>query len=101
MTKRRRRLYERNFGAKADWIRGMRCAVCGRPGPSDPAHVVARGMGGAHGGKEDLVPLCREDHREYDARRVDEAQRRRLAALAVELEERWRSKQGEVPGVSA
>lgn len=65
-SERRARLYERNFGAKADWIRRQPCYVTGRSGPSDPAHTRARGMGGCGGDRTDLVPLCREAHRDFD-----------------------------------
>ena len=56
--KRRVKKYERNFGAKADWIVTLPCFACGRQGRSKPAHINARGMGGAKGSKKDLVPLC-------------------------------------------
>jgi len=65
---RKERLHARNFGAKADWIRSLPCEVSGRSGPSDPAHVRARGMGGAGGSSQDLVPLCREAHDDFDGR---------------------------------
>jgi len=55
----KRRLYERNFGAKADWIRSLPCHTCDRHPPSDPAHLKSRGAGGdlSH-----LIPLCRTCH---------------------------------------
>ncbi len=59
--KRRKKLYEKNFGDYAAIIRAMPCCVCGRRPPSDPAHVRSRGAGGT---KRDLVPLCRRCHDE-------------------------------------
>lgn len=55
---RRRRLYERNFGAHADVIRSLPCCGCGRPAPSAAAHSVGRKMGGCGGDRTTLVPLC-------------------------------------------
>jgi len=68
--KRKAKLFERNFGDKADWVREQPCEVTG----ADPlgwkieaAHVVhARGMGGCHGSKLDLVPLVWFVHRAFD-----------------------------------
>lgn len=47
----------------------MECAVRGHSrsatrchGRIEAAHVVARGMGGAHGDRRDLVPLCSTHH---------------------------------------
>jgi len=71
---RRRDAYERNFGERADAVRAMRCLVH-RPGvvrlarnacQGDivAAHVRARGMGGAHGSRFDICPLCARHHDE-------------------------------------
>ena len=64
---RRKRLYERNFGSHADFVRVQPCVVptCARLHPKrliHPHHVKARGMGGAGGSKEHLVPLCWVHH---------------------------------------
>lgn len=59
-------MYERNFGDWSDQIREMPCWWCERPGPSDPAHADARGMGGAGGDKTVLLPMCRDCHALYD-----------------------------------
>jgi len=72
----------------------MPCAACGRRAPSEPAHVRARGMGGAKGCWRDLAPLCGPRfgdvgcHRLFDGDRA--AFRARfpgldLAAIAAEL----------------
>lgn len=65
---RRKRLHERNFGPKADWIRSLPCEVSGQRPPSDPAHTRSRGMGGCGGDSTDLVPLSREAHDDFDGR---------------------------------
>ena len=58
-SKRKRLRHARNFGEEAALVRSLPCLVCG--GLSEPAHVVSRGAGG---GRFDLVPLCRDHHRE-------------------------------------
>lgn len=68
--KRKAKLYARNFGDKADWIRGLPCEVTGVTRTTghdiDPAHMEARGMGGCGGDLTVLVPLWRPVHRSYD-----------------------------------
>lgn len=84
---RRAKLEARNFGDAARIIRAMPCATCGRPGPSQASHVVARGMGGCKGSSEDLIPQCARCHRELEdhGRKTFEAARRcDLRALAAE-----------------
>ena len=70
-AKRTRERHARNFGAEADAVRGMPClAATGSYwsswgdccGPLDPAHVVARGMGGVNSDRFKIVPLCRRHH---------------------------------------
>lgn len=82
---RRDEKHARNFGEEAERVRAMPCIMttmridahkAGRlwvePGGVIPccrgrtqaAHVTARGMGGAKGGRFDLVPLCDAHHRE-------------------------------------
>ncbi len=39
------------------------CEVCGRPGPTDPAHISSRGSGGDDT-NENVVAACRLCHRE-------------------------------------
>lgn len=63
--------FARNFGPEADALRWFACVVASRGdgnhrcsrGPVDVAHVVARGMGGAKGGRFDVVPMCSKAHR--------------------------------------
>lgn len=85
--KRKRRLHRRNFGPHADKIREMRCAICGMPGPSDPAHTVGRKMGGCGGSAKDLVPLCRNCHRLLDTN--PDFRARFLPGLKKLAEELW------------
>jgi hypothetical protein len=65
---RRAKLYARNFGAEAEALRELPCVVASHgkrhrcSGPIQMAHVVARGMGGAKGGRFDVVPLCAKAH---------------------------------------
>ena len=67
--RRRRRLFNRNFGPKADWIRSLGCLRgCSTTAPSQAAHVRARGMGGCKGSAADLVPLCYRCHDLLDSR---------------------------------
>lgn len=47
------------FGPQAKLCRRLPCAACGRPGPSDPAHVISRGAGG--GDRGNVIPLCKND----------------------------------------
>ena len=76
--KRKRRLYERNFGEHAGWIRGLSCANCVRPPPSDPAHARSRGAGGD---RRHLIPLCRRCHRLLDEAKLwDKEEALRVAA---------------------
>lgn len=84
------KLHARNFGEEADLVRAMPCLVYrGRSWWSSwgnctagvvAAHVTARGMGGAKGGRFDLVPLCAAHH--------DEAGEARTFQRAA-LEERY------------
>lgn len=96
-SRRRRRLYKRNFGAKADWIRDQSCALCGCPpetGAIHAAHVRARGMGGCGGSLRDLVPLCglRGCHALQESMSVESLTERfgvDLRRLADSLHEAW------------
>lgn len=80
-SKRRARLYERNFGDKADMIRLEPCCVCGDTRGCDPAHVDARGMGGCKGDKSCLVPLCRACHHLFDVVAVTVAKFKELTGV--------------------
>lgn len=64
---RREEAFERNFGSKerVEAVSRMGCVVCGAV-PCHNAHVTPRGMGGAHGDKKDVVPLCPTHHREQE-----------------------------------
>lgn len=45
-------------------VRQQPCCWCGRPAPSEAAHVHGKGMGGwrRYDLECNVVPLCREDH---------------------------------------
>ena len=45
-------------------IRAMPCAWCGKPPPSDAAHIVHAGMGGARrwDAPENVAPVCHRCH---------------------------------------
>lgn len=70
--RRRKAAHARNFGEEADRVRAMPCLCAGHPaavcaGVADrqaveAAHVKARGMGAANGGRFDIVPLCPRHH---------------------------------------
>lgn len=60
-SKRRKARKATQFAAQAKLCRALPCAACGRPGPSDPAHVVSRGAGG--GDRGNVIPLCKSDPR--------------------------------------
>lgn len=62
--KRKAKMFERNFGARAALVRAMGCAVEGCREQPQAAHAIARGKGGAKGSKLDLVPLCARHHAE-------------------------------------
>lgn len=67
--------YARNFGDEADVVRAMPCLLARHPdavcrGPVQAAHVVPRGMGGANGGRFDLVPLCAHHHADTGEQRT-------------------------------
>lgn len=67
--------FHRNFdgGIGHDkWIRAKPCCLCTAVGqtqrtPTQAAHAKARGMGGAGGDWQLLVPLCNEHHREQES----------------------------------
>jgi hypothetical protein len=82
---RARALHARNFGERAEAVRAMDCLTGCRclvhshvscddgtwdehharcEGPTQAAHVIARGMGGAKGDRRQLVPLCARHHEE-------------------------------------
>jgi len=66
---RKAKLFERNFGDKAEWIREQPCEVTGADPLAwkiDAAHAKARGMGGCGGDKRDLVPLVWFVHVAFD-----------------------------------
>lgn len=58
---RARKLKAKAFGKQAKLCRRSPCLVCGKR-PSDPAHVRSRGAGGRDRGN--VIPLCRDHHRE-------------------------------------
>lgn len=67
--KRKAKLYARNFGDKADWIRAKPSCVSGHYGtrfdPMVASHATARGMGGCHGSLVDLVPMLWSENNDY------------------------------------
>lgn len=99
---RRAEAYERNYGAKADWIRAHPCLVPGCWKFAQAAHAIARGMGGVKGDARVLVPLCFWHHAEasehgtsarrefevcYQLDRDDPGEG--LVIIAAEYEARW------------
>lgn len=79
--KRKAELHARNFGDEAEAVRMLPCLCWARTctwnrdrcrGDVVAAHVTARGMGGAKGGRLDLVPLCDAHHREAGEARTSE-----------------------------
>lgn len=47
------------------------CRVCGTL-PVEAAHIISRSLAPNGGeGWDNIIPLCREHHREYDAHRLD------------------------------
>lgn len=67
-AERKAKRYDRDFGAKADFIRDQPCDTCGAPPPNDPSHFPSRGAGGT---KEDTFPQCRICHRTMGQKGVD------------------------------
>lgn len=79
----------RQFGALAEYVRTLPCAVCGRS-PVDPAHVRCRRVYGAwlENGDGNLIPLCRTHHNEQHSRGIvtfQEAHNIDMAAVAAEV----------------
>ena len=74
-------------GAYVAWVRGQPCLVCGKLG--EACHVRTRRNGGDRG---NVVPLCREHHREQHQTGIQTFQARYhldLAARARALDERY------------
>lgn len=80
---RRARRRAEQFSHQAARCRTMDCCACGRPGPSDPAHVRSRGAGGRD--KGNIVPLCRPCHNLQHAKgmKTFEAGLKGVSLLAV------------------
>lgn len=82
--------FERDFGAKAAWIRSLDCCVPGCWGqPIEAAHAKSRGAGGT---REHLVALCSAHHREshdLGARSWGSKYGLDLLAVAATLEALW------------
>ena len=116
---RKAKTYERNFGARGEAVREMGCVAytqAERPrlpqgarrskrrecsGRTQAAHATPRGMGGAHGGKRDLVNLCTGHHDESGERGTSQRAAfdelygdgegwliREAVRIAIELDER-------------
>jgi hypothetical protein len=62
-------------------VAGLRCLVCGAATRVDPAHLVARSLGGCDAA-DCVVPLCRTHHRAYDQGGLE---------LVAHLEPHWRA----------
>ena len=47
-----------------------RCLACSKDPPSEPCHIIHRGMGGGKAGWDtsEWCPLCRKCHDRFDAR---------------------------------
>lgn len=84
--KRRDALRARNFGPQAKICRRVACCVCSRR-PCDPAHVVARGMGGVNSSDSQCVPLCRRCHSEQGNVGIETFQLRHNINLALVADE--------------
>jgi hypothetical protein len=90
---RRKEKHVRNFDGGIDhdtWIRALPCCVCElfnleQSGPTQAAHVVARGMGGAKGAWFDTLPLCAVCHSKQEAMSKRSDSHARLKAVAHEL----------------
>lgn len=67
--KRQRARFARAYGSAENVarIQAMPCVICNRT-PSEAAHVKSRGAGGTW---QDLVPLCRDHHREQHTMGID------------------------------
>ncbi len=61
--KRKRKLFEEQFGERADFARGFPCIIegCGK-WPTQAAHVKSRGAGGK--AESNIVSLCLHHHTE-------------------------------------
>lgn len=85
---RRKSRYERAFGEKGEWVRLLRCLVCGDH-EVEAHHVKTRGAGGT---SEHLVPFCTAHHRQYhdQGRETFEATHDiDLTLEALDLESQW------------
>ncbi len=92
---RRAKLYARNFGPKATWIRSLACATCGANDQIQAAHIRSRGAGGS---SVDLIPQCAPCHGQWHALgRLTFCARfgvtlGDLQQLAADLERQWQQK---------
>lgn len=105
--KRKKQLWERNFGEKSLWIVTLNCEVTDVVAEDgwkiDAAHMKTRGMGGCGGDKAALVPLAHGAHKDFDE--MSEAKfgakygrtKQSVKDAAPKYEERWQRVQaGEV-----
>lgn len=91
---RRAEAFERDFGAKSEWVRdSLACVVSGSEGSrNDPivvAHVRSRGAGGD---SRDIVPMLASLHQELHDIGQESFQRKHrkdLAAAADLVEDKW------------
>lgn len=86
---------EKQFGAKAEWIRRQPCVVCKRS-PCEAAHARPRSRGGT---AEHLVPLCSEHHHEQHAAGIYTFESHHgvsLAFLAGHFDFKWHHRDGDL-----
>ena len=87
--------FDRDYGAKADWVRDcFACCVTGRDGTeADPivaAHVQGRGAGGH---SESLVPMLASEHDRLHTQGIQTYQREKsidLYVVADHIEDLWK-----------
>ena len=62
---------ERDWATAREKVLAERaCRVCGATGDLDPAHIIARSLGG-HEDPDNIVPLCRHCHTLFDHGRLN------------------------------
>lgn len=76
---------------RVEWVKGWACVSCGKPGPSDNAHVLhdgTRGMG-RKAGFACIAPLCRNCHEDFDQGRMSLRRSLDCYVGAGLVQERW------------
>lgn len=95
-NERRAKMFERNFGTRAEAVRAMPCLVRSKvlgasslprcTGPIQAAHTTARGMGGCNSSRRKLVPLCAGHHSEQGTVGIETFEQRYGLDLDAEAE---------------